>query len=275
MIVAAASGLRFVFVSLPQEFAVFERRAVQLDFVRQALQNEKDPASRVRRVIIERVLAVLREKSSGMKAQWQMEKQSLAEVGTLKQKIEQAKIEAEQATRAGDLQKAAEISYGTVPDLEKQFREVEAKITGQSGTGKRFLQEEVTADHIAEIVAKWTGIPVQRMLEGERERLTKLEHELARRVVGQAEAAKAIANAVRRSRAGLQDIVSHRTNEVMKRLTVVSVIFLPLTFLVGVYGMNFDVLPELRWHYGYAYFWLAVVLVVTGLLVLMRRSRIL
>ncbi len=201
----AASRLRIEIDSLPQEIDEVERRAVQLEIERQALQKEKDPASRERREIIERDLAELREQSSGMKAQWQMEKQSLAEVGTLKQKIEQAKIEAEKATRAGDLQKAAEISYGTVPELEKQLRDVEAKITDRSGGGKRFLQEEVTADHVAEIVAKWTGIPVQRMLESERERLTKLEQELSRRVIGQSEATKAVANAVRRSRAGLQD----------------------------------------------------------------------
>jgi ATP-dependent Clp protease ATP-binding subunit ClpB len=201
----AASRLRIEIDSLPQEIDEVERRAIQLEIERQALQKEKDPASRERRENIERELAELREESSGMKAQWQMEKQSLAEVGTLKQKIEHARIEAEQATRQGDLQKAAEISYGTVPELEKQLREVEARITDRSGGGKRFLQEEVTADQIADMVAKWTGIPVQRMLESERERLTKLEHELSRRVIGQAEATKAVANAVRRSRAGLQD----------------------------------------------------------------------
>jgi len=200
----AASRLRIEIDSLPSEIDEVERRVVQLEIERQALLKEKDKASVERRKAIEKQLAELREQSSGMKAQWQMEKKALADVGVLKQKIEQARTEAEKATRAGDLGKAAEISYGTVPQLEQQLKDVEAKIAEQA-KGKRFLEEEVTADHVAEIVAKWTGIPVQRMLEGERERLTKLEGELAKRVIGQAEAAKAVANAVRRSRAGMQD----------------------------------------------------------------------
>jgi ATP-dependent Clp protease ATP-binding subunit ClpB len=200
----AASRLRIEIDSLPSEIDVVERRAVQLEIERQALQKEKDKASIERRKVIEKELAELKEKSSGMKAQWQMEKRALADVAVIKQKIEQARIDADKATRAGDLGKAAEISYGTIPQLEQQLRDIETKSAEQT-KGTRFLEEEVTADHVAEIVAKWTGIPVARMLEGERERLTKLEHELARRVIGQAEAVRAVANAVRRSRAGLQD----------------------------------------------------------------------
>jgi ATP-dependent Clp protease ATP-binding subunit ClpB len=200
----AASRLRIEIDSLPSEIDVVERRIIQLEIERQALQKEKDKASAERRTAIERELAELKEKGAGMKAQWQMEKAALGEVAAIKQQIEQARLEAEQATRAGDLGKAAEISYGTVPKLEQQLRDVETKLA-EPAKGTRFLEEEVSAEHIAEIVAKWTGIPVQRMLEGERERLTKLEDELGRRVIGQAQATKAVANAVRRSRAGLQD----------------------------------------------------------------------
>jgi ATP-dependent Clp protease ATP-binding subunit ClpB len=152
----------------------------------------------------ERELSELRERSAGMKTQWQAEKASLGRVGQLKQQIEQARTDAERATRAGDLGKAAEISYGRIPQLEAQMREAEAQLS-QSHGRPQFLKEEVTADDIAEVVAKWTGIPVSRMMESERERLTRLEEVLGTRVVGQEEAVRAVSNAVRRSRAGLQD----------------------------------------------------------------------
>jgi len=139
-----------------------------------------------------------------MKAQWQQEKETLGSVGKIKQQIDQARVEAEQATRAGDLAKAAEISYGRIPELERNMKEAESKLASNDGR-PQFLKEEVGADDIAEVVARWTGIPVTRMMEGERERLTKLDQELAHRVVGQDEAVQAVANAVRRSRAGLQD----------------------------------------------------------------------
>ncbi|HKS05034.1 MAG TPA: ATP-dependent chaperone ClpB [Gemmatimonadaceae bacterium] len=200
----AASRLRIEIDSLPQEIDEVERRIIQLEIERTALQKEKDKASVERRTALERELAELRERSNAMKAQWQLEKSALSEVATIKQKIEQSRTEAEQATRSGNLGKAAEISYGAIPQLEKQLKDVEAKLAEQA-KGTRFLEEEVTADHIAEIVGKWTGIPVSRMMEGERERLTRLEDELSRRVIGQREAARAVANAVRRSRAGLQD----------------------------------------------------------------------
>jgi ATP-dependent Clp protease ATP-binding subunit ClpB len=200
----AASRLRIEIDSMPQEIDEVERRIVQLEIERQALQKEKDPASVERREILERELAELREKSSGMKAQWQREKETLGAVGRIKQEIEQARIEADQATRRGDLGKAAEITYGTIPQLEQQMREAEQRLASASGR-PQFLKEEVTAEDIAEVVSRWTGIPITRMLESERERLTKLEDELAHRVVGQREAVEAVANAVRRSRAGLQD----------------------------------------------------------------------
>ena len=200
----AAARLRIEIDSMPQEIDEIERRIVQLEIERQALQKEKDPASVERRTAIERELAEAREQSNGMKAQWQREKEMLGAVGKIKQQIEQARIEAEQATRKGDLARAAEISYGLIPQLEQQMREAEKQIASQGGR-PQFLKEEVTAEDIAEVVSRWTGIPVTRMMESERERLTKLDDVLAQRVIGQREAVEAVANAVRRSRAGLQD----------------------------------------------------------------------
>ena len=201
----AASRLRIEIDSLPQEIDEVERRVVQLEIERQALQKEKDVASKERRAVIERDLASLKEQAASMRAQWQNEKSALGEVGRLKQQIEEGRIEAERATRAGELGRAAEIQYGTVPALEEKLRDTESKLASQQAGGARFLKEEVGADDIAEIVAKWTGIPVTRMMESEKARLTKLDDELAQRVVGQTEAVHAVANAVRRSRAGLQD----------------------------------------------------------------------
>ena len=200
----AASRLRIEIDSMPQEIDEVERRVMQLEIERTALQKERDASAVERREQIERELAELRERSSAMKAQWQHEKETLGAVGKIKQEIDQAKIEAEQATRRGDLAKAAEISYGRIPQLQKQMTEAEAKLASNQGR-PQFLKEEVTADDIAEVVARWTGIPVTRLLESERERLTKLEAELGERVIGQLEAVKAVADAVRRSRAGLQD----------------------------------------------------------------------
>jgi ATP-dependent Clp protease ATP-binding subunit ClpB len=201
----AASRLRIEIDSLPQEIDEVERRIVQLEIERQALQKEKDPASAQRRQALEREIAELKERSGAMKAQWQAEKESLQKVAKIKQEIEELRTQADQATRAGDLGKAAEISYGRIPQLEKQLRETEQQLSQRQSTGMRFLKEEVTAEDVAEIVAKWTGIPVSRMMESERERLTRLEDHLSERVIGQPEAIRAVANAVRRSRAGLQD----------------------------------------------------------------------
>jgi ATP-dependent Clp protease ATP-binding subunit ClpB len=201
----AASRLRIEIDSLPQEIDEVERRITQLEIERQALQKEKDSASRERLALLERELAELQEKSSGMKAQWHAEKESLGKLSTLTQQIDAARTEAEQAQRVGDLGKAAELTYGKIPQLEAQLREAEQKLKSKQTTGTRFLKEEVDAEDIAQIVAKWTGIPITRMMESERERLTKLEDVLATRVVGQREAVKAVADAVRRSRAGLQD----------------------------------------------------------------------
>ena len=200
----ASSRLRIEIDSMPQEIDEVERRVVQLQIEQAALKKETDPASRERLSALERELAELRERSSSMKAQWQQEKETLGAVGTIKQEIEAARQEAEQATRQGDLQRAAEITYGRIPELQRKMTEAESKLASHDGR-PQFLKEEVTADDIAEVVAKWTGIPVTRMMESERTRLTKLDQELGRRVIGQQPAVQAVANAVRRSRAGLQD----------------------------------------------------------------------
>jgi ATP-dependent Clp protease ATP-binding subunit ClpB len=201
----AASRLRIEIDSLPQEIDEVERRIMQLEIERQALQKEKDAASRERLATLERELAELKEKSGAMKAQWQAEKDSLGKLSVLKAQIDHARTEVEQAQRSGDLGRAAELSYGVIPRLEAELREAEQALKQKQTTGPRFLKEEVDAEDIAEVVARWTGIPLSRMMETERERLTKLEEELAHRVVGQREAVKAVADAVRRSRAGLQD----------------------------------------------------------------------
>ncbi|MGQ0765887.1 MAG: ATP-dependent chaperone ClpB [Gemmatimonadota bacterium] len=201
----AASRLRIEIDSMPQEIDEVERRIVQLEIERQALQKEKDPAAIERRERVERDLAELRERSAAMKAQWQSEKETLGTVGAIKQQVDDARVAAEQATRTGDLGRAAEIQYGTIPRLEREMTAAEAKLASRQNGTTRFLKEEVGADDIAQVVASWTGIPVTRMLESERERLARLEDELAQRVVGQREAIEAVSNAVRRARAGLQD----------------------------------------------------------------------
>ncbi len=200
----AASKLRIEIDSMPQEIDEVERRVVQLQIEQAALAKERDAASLERRQVIEKELAALRESTMQMKAQWGQEKETLGVVGRIKQEIDAARIAAEQATRAGDLGRAAEISYGTIPALERRMQEADTQLKTDDGR-PRFLKEEVGADDIAEVVAKWTGIPVTRMMESEKERLAQLESHLGSRVVGQAQALEAVSDAVRRSRAGLQD----------------------------------------------------------------------
>jgi ATP-dependent Clp protease ATP-binding subunit ClpB len=200
----AASRLRIEIDSLPQEIDEVERRIVQLEIERQALLKEKDKAGKERRAAVESEISELRERSSGMKAQWQAEKHAIGEVQQIKSEIEALRGEVDQATRRGDLQRAAELQYGRVPELERRLREDEQRL-GEAQSKTRYLKEEVDAEDIAEIVSKWTGIPVSKMLESERERLLKLEEELGLRVVGQRLAITSVANAVRRSRAGLGD----------------------------------------------------------------------
>jgi ATP-dependent Clp protease ATP-binding subunit ClpB len=200
----AASRLRIEIDSLPQEIDEVERKIVQHEIELAALAKEKDKASKERRQRVEQERAELQERARGMKAQWQAEKDVITSLRAKKAQLEQLRLEADQATRRGDLQKAAEITYGRIPALEKETAAIEQRLSEIQKRGK-YLKEEVDAEDIAEIVAKWTGIPVSKMLESDRERLTRLEAELARRVVGQPEALAAVANAVRRARAGLQD----------------------------------------------------------------------
>ncbi|MEO8226701.1 MAG: ATP-dependent chaperone ClpB [Gemmatimonadota bacterium] len=201
----AASRLRIEIDSLPQEIDEVERRIVQLEIERQSLLKEKDRAGTERREAVEHEIAELRERSAGMKAQWQSEKSAIGGMQHIKAEVEALRNEVDQATRSGDLQKAAELRYGRIPELERHLAEDQARLHEVQATA-RYLKEEVDSEDIAEIVAHWTGIPVSRMLESERDRLTKLEAELGRRVVGQHAAVVAVANAVRRSRAGMQDV---------------------------------------------------------------------
>ncbi|MCU0240865.1 MAG: ATP-dependent chaperone ClpB [Vicinamibacteria bacterium] len=200
----AASRLRIEIDSLPTEIDEVERKIVQGEIERQALVKEKDAASRERLEKIERELADSKERSSAMKAHWQQEKTAIAQIRSLKEQIEKTRFETERVTKAGDLGRAAELRFGTLPNLEKDLACENEKLVALQ-KNQRMLKEEVDAEDVAEVVAKWTGIPVTRMLEGEVERLIHMEERLRRRVVGQEEALILIANAVRRSRAGLGD----------------------------------------------------------------------
>src|SRR5437899_3069092 len=173
----AASGLRIEIDSMPAEIDRIERQITQLEIERQALKKEDDPASKERLRTVEKEVAALREQSDQLKLRWKAEKEIISRSRSLKEEIEQLRAEAEQATRRGDLQKAAEISYGRIPALEREIADAEKRLAQIQKKGK-YLKEEVDAEDIAEIVAKWTGIPVAKMLESERERLTKLEDEL-------------------------------------------------------------------------------------------------
>jgi len=199
----AASRIKMELDSKPTELDQLDRQILQLEIERTSLAKEKDPASKERLKLIERELANLKEKSKALTVQWQNEKTAVNAVSIVQQQLEQAKTELEQAQRRGDLSKSAEIQYGKIPDLEKKLADIEkqsAKVTRNS-----LLRQEVTDEDIARVVAAWTHIPVSRMLEGEREKLIKMEERLQQRVIGQAEALKAVSNAVRRSRSGLQD----------------------------------------------------------------------
>ncbi len=197
----AASRLRIEIDSMPTEIDEVERRIMQLEIERQALEKETDEASVARRDAIERDLADLRERSNAMKAEWQREKDAIARVREVKERLEQAHREAERAEREADLQRAAELRYGEIPELERELEEAEQRTDGNAG----FLKEEVDDEDVAEVVAKWTGIPVSKLMEGEVEKLIHMEERLHERVIGQDEAVEAVSNALRRSRAGLQD----------------------------------------------------------------------
>ncbi|MDP2958607.1 MAG: ATP-dependent chaperone ClpB [Longimicrobiales bacterium] len=200
----AASRLRIEIDSLPTEIDVLERRITQLEIERQALQKETDRSAVERREGIEGELAGLREETQGMKARWQAEKEAIARIQGLRTRADELRLEADRVTRTGDLNRAAEIRYGEQPKVEAELKEGTARLTELQKSGE-FLKEEVEADDIAEVVGEWTGIPVKRLLASERKRLTELERHLAERVIGQDEAVRAVSNAVRRARAGLQD----------------------------------------------------------------------
>jgi len=200
----AASRLRIEIDSLPQEIDEVERRIMQLEIERTALAEEQEKGAVERRERIDQELADLRERVSGMKARWQAEKAQIQRIRELKEHIDELKVEMERAQRSADLARAAEIQYGEIPKTEQELAAAEARLEELQREGK-FLKEEVDAEDIAEVVSRWTGIPVSRMMESEKERLLRLDEVLASRVIGQREAVTAVADAVRRSRAGLQD----------------------------------------------------------------------
>jgi ATP-dependent Clp protease ATP-binding subunit ClpB len=198
----AAASLRIQIDSMPTEIDQLERRATQLEIERQALKREDDANSRERLAIVEKELAQIKEKANALKARWKQEKEAIAKVRELKERIERLKTEEVEVTRKGDFERAGRIKYGEIPQLEAEVAKLSAAMdTKQS----RMLKEEVDEEDVAKIVSKWTGIPVSKMLEGEVKKLVTMEDRLKERVVGQDEAIQSVANAIRRSRAGLSD----------------------------------------------------------------------
>jgi ATP-dependent Clp protease ATP-binding subunit ClpB len=201
----AASKIRIEIDSLPTEIDEVDRRIMQLEIELTSLRKDKSDAAKERRGALEQELDELKLRSASMKEQWQREKDSIQGVSELKERLEQARMEVERAQREANLERAAELQYRDIPELEKELGEREAADREAEGEGPVFLKEEVDADDVAEVVARWTGIPVSRLLEGETEKLLHMEDRLHERVVGQDEAIEAVATALRRSRAGLSD----------------------------------------------------------------------
>ncbi len=197
----AASRLRMQVDSKPEELDELDRRIIQLKIEREALKKETDKASKDRLDKLEKELADLEEKSNALNQAWQAEKEKLGAAQKIKEELDHARLELEQAQRGGDLAKAGELAYGRIPELENKLTELEAVCQ----PANPMMEEAVTESHVAQVVSRWTGIPVDKMLEGEREKLLMMEDALAKRVVGQTEAVKAVSTAVRRARAGLQD----------------------------------------------------------------------
>ena len=200
----AGSRLRIEIDSMPIEIDEVERKVLQLEIEKQALKREEDKASKERLAQLEREIQNLKETSGGLKAHWQNEKESIQRIRALKEKIESTKVEEQQAQRRGDLNKAAELRYGTLIQLQKELEQANQKLV-ELQKNQKMLKEEVDAEDVAEVVAKWTGIPVAKMLESDIQKLLKMEDRLKARVVGQDSAIHAVSNAVRRARAGLQD----------------------------------------------------------------------
>ena len=200
----AASRLRIGIDSMPVEIDEVERKVMQMEIERQALKREEDKASKQRLAQLEREIQNLKETSSGLKAHWQNEKASIQQLRALKEKIEATKVEEQKAQREGNLNRAAELRYGTLNQLQKELEDANEKLV-ELQKDQKMLKEEVDAEDVAEVVAKWTGIPVAKMLEGEVQKLLTMEDRLKLRVIGQDSAIHAVSNAVRRARAGLQD----------------------------------------------------------------------
>ena len=200
----AGSRLRIQIDSMPEEIDEVERRIIQLEIEKQALAGETEAGAKDRLSGIEAELSDLKERGAGMKARWQAEKEAIERLQGLKERLDELRIEAERATRTGDLERAAEVQYSEIPGTNKALVVAEERLAELQGEGK-YLKEDVDGDDIAEVVAEWTGIPVSRLMETERERLRHLEQLLGERVIGQAEALQAVSNAVRRARTGLQD----------------------------------------------------------------------
>jgi len=199
----AAASLRIQIDSLPTDIDQLERRVTQLEIEKQALKKEDDPNSKERLAVIDKELAEIRERSNALKANWKKEKDLIARTRTLKEKLEQLKVDEQAAVRKGDYNRASEIQYGEIPRLQTELGQLTSNMDGKSG--QRMLKEEVDEEDVARIVSKWTGIPVSKMLEGEVKKLINMEERLRQRVVGQDEALERVANAIRRSRAGLSD----------------------------------------------------------------------
>ena len=196
----AAARLKMQVDSKPEELDSIDREIIRLKIEQEALKKEHDPSSRARLGGLETELAALEKQSADLTARWKSEKEKLSDAQKLKNQLDQLRIELANAQRRGEYQRAGEISYGRIPEIEKRLKAMEA------GEGKGAMVEEaVTANHIAQVVSRWTGIPVDRMLEGEKEKLLRMEEQIGKRVVGQADAVKAVSTAVRRARAGLQD----------------------------------------------------------------------
>ncbi|MBL8916552.1 MAG: ATP-dependent chaperone ClpB [Archangium sp.] len=200
----AASRLRIEIDSMPTEVDEVRRKVMQLEIEREGLKKETDVHSRERLGVIEKELAQLGEQFMAMKAQWEAEKAAIASIRTVKEKVEVARNDQAAAERRGDLNKAAEIKFGQLPSLEKELAQLQGRLS-ELQTRQKFLKEEVDSEDIAEVVGKWTGIPVSKLLEGEMQKLVKMEDRLAQRVIGQRAALEAVSNAVRRARSGLQD----------------------------------------------------------------------
>jgi ATP-dependent Clp protease ATP-binding subunit ClpB len=201
----AASRLRMEMDSMPAELDEIERRRMQLEIEREALRKEKDDASKARLDALERELADLRERGDGMKAQWEREKEIVSSIRGTREEMERLGPEIEAAERAADYARAAELKYGRASELERQLGELEGQLRELKASGSVLLKEEVDADDIAEVVARWTGIPVSRLMEGETEKLLHMEDRLHARLIGQDEAVAAVSDAIRRARAGLKD----------------------------------------------------------------------